>query len=86
MNISRNPEDYQPSTHALQMRRDRDISWPAVGETIKEGDVYQTPKEDRVLFVHDIDATEPIGVVANPFDGEVITIEWRTEDIDYPKI
>ena len=76
--ISRNPEDYRPTTHAGQQAKHRDIDWQHVAETIREGDIKNSHKENCVLFVKEfISKDKPVGVVANVEDGAIITVEYR---------
>ena len=76
--ISRDPSHYSPTTHAKQQRKHRGIDWQYVAETIKEGSINPSPKDDCVLFIQEfISEKKPIGVVANYVDGVIITVEYR---------
>jgi hypothetical protein len=87
MSVPRDPSSYHPSDHAVQQKRWRDISWEQVALTIESGSAHQTPQEDRVLFVQDFpDEEDPIGVIAIPDIGEIVTVEWRTKEVSHPKI
>jgi len=78
MNVSRQPKSYQPTTHAGQQAKHRDIGWQYVAETIKEGEITDSHKDDCVVFVREfISKEKPIGVVVNHVDGVIITVEYR---------
>lgn len=76
--ISRNPEDYSPTTHAGQQAKHRNIHWDYVAEAIREGEIQQSHKEDCVIFVREfVSKDDPVGVVANVENGAIITVEYR---------
>lgn len=79
MKIPRNASFYFPTIHAKQQRKWRDITWEKVSSTIELGEIDQE-HPDAVLFVKDFGDEYPVGVVANPKSGEIITIEWRHKD------
>jgi len=86
MSVPRDPSSYHPSDHAVQQKRWRDISWEQVANTIESGTAHQTPQEDRVLFIKDVGESDPVGVIAIPDIGEIVTVEWRTKEVSHPKI
>jgi len=87
MTVPQDPSHYSPSIHAIQQKRDRDITWDQVAKTIESGTAHQTPAEDRVLFVREFEEEEdPVGVVTVPDVGEIVTVEWRTKEVSHPKI
>jgi len=87
MSINQDPSHYSPSIHAVQKKRERDISWEYVAETIESGEAHATPAQDRVLFVKEFEDTEsPVGVVVLPDMGEIVTVEWRTKEVSHTKI
>lgn len=76
--IPRDPEAYRPTTHAGQQAKHRRIGWEYVAETIREGEIKPSHKENCVVFVREfISKDKPVGVVANYADGAVITVEYR---------
>jgi len=76
--VPRNPAFYHPSTHAGQQRKHRGIEWGQVSQTITDGRVKNSHKEDCKLFVREFEnTTKPVGVVANVENGHILTIEWR---------
>ena len=78
MRVPRDLENYYLTTHAKQQRRHRDIHLQYVEETINEGDIKPSPKENCVLFVREfISKDKPVGVVADYVDGAIITVEYR---------
>jgi hypothetical protein len=78
MDVPRDPEAYEPTTHAMQQRKHRRIGWDTVAETIETGDVKPSHKQNCCLFIKEYATLEhPVGVVANYEDGVVITIEFR---------
>jgi len=80
MTVSRDPSDYRPSNHAYNRSKERNIDWPLVASTIKDGEIRQADKPHQKLFVEDYYFTEyPVGVVVDPQDGQIITVEWRKD-------
>jgi len=80
MTISRNPDDYYPSDHATIRAKERGIDWPVVVNVIEQGEIKDSHKEDCVLFVDEYSFTpDPVGVVADYTDGEIITVEYRND-------
>jgi len=76
--IPRNPGEYEPTTHAGQQAKHRNIDWQYVAETIKEGEIEDSLKENCVVFVREfISKDDPVGVVVNHVDGVIITVEYR---------
>jgi len=78
MTVPRDPEHYSPSTHSKQQRRWRNIEWRQVAEAIQEGNVKNATGKDTYLFVHDKrEYDDPLGVVVDSADGQIVTVEWR---------
>jgi len=76
--IPRNPGHYSLTLHAKQQRRHRDIHLQYIEETIKEGKIEDSPKENCVLFVRDfISKDNPVGVVVDYTTGDILTVEYR---------
>lgn len=76
--LSRDPSDYYLSTHAGQQAKYRDISKDLISETIADGEVKQAHKPHQREFVKEYPHLEdPIGVVVDPSDTEIITVQWR---------
>lgn len=49
-----------------------------IESTIINGEIRQSHKENCVLFVQEFwFANNPVGIVANHVDGEILTVEWR---------
>ena len=84
MPVSRNPEDYYPSQHACQRAKYRNIDWPLVASTIKDGEVRNSHKDGCKVFVEDYHFTDdPVGVVVDITSGEIITVQWRDTSEDF---
>lgn len=78
--ISRDPGDYHMSYHATGRANYRHIDYEMVCETIRDGEIKNSHKENCCLFIKELWYTEnPVGVVANYEDGEILTVEWRKE-------
>jgi len=78
--IPRDPGMYHPSDHAVQQAKHRGIDWPEVAETIQEGRVKTTHKEDCCLFVRSVERkSNELAVVANIENGHILTVEWRKD-------
>jgi len=78
--VSRNPEDYHPTTHAVDRAKTRCIDWPIVASTIKDGELKNSHKDGCKLFVDEFEFLDnPVGVVANVDSGEILTVEFRKE-------
>lgn len=59
-------------------KRDRNIDRDMIESTIINGEIRQSHKENCVLFVQEFwFANNPVGIVANHVDGEILTVEWR---------
>jgi len=72
--ISRNPSDYSPTTHAKQRVRYRGIAWADISETIRTGDLVQSHKDDCWLFIQRFEQYDhPIKVVVDVNNSVVIT-------------
>jgi hypothetical protein len=76
--IPRDPEFYHPSEHARIRKRERDMSWDKVSNTIQNGRVKNAKGENCKLFVAEYEQDEnPVGVMANVDNGEIITVQYR---------
>lgn len=70
--VSRDPGDWHPTTHLGDRLRRRDIPSERIGETIANGETRAAPG-GVVHFVADTTADDPLTVVGDPADGEVVT-------------
>jgi len=81
--ISRNPEQYELSVHALNKAKQRDIPFETVSEAIRSGEIEPSPRDNCKVFVHNVHTDVlPIGVVVNVVDKDIITIEWEGRFVD----
>jgi len=77
----RDPSSYSPTVHCVQQYKHRDIALEDIAATIKEGKQKTTHKEDVYLFIKEFSWYEqPIGVVANIKNGNILTVEYRDKD------
>jgi len=78
--VPRDPSHYYPSDHCVQRKKERDIEWHHVSETLSNGTVKTTHKDGCRLFVCDLEnAKEPVGVIAHVESGRILTVQWRPE-------
>lgn len=76
--VPRDPSFYYPSTHATVRKKERNIPWDKVSETLAEGRLQESWKDDCKLFLKHFEGDDlPVGVVANYECGEILTVEWR---------
>jgi len=76
--VNRDPGHYWPSLHAQQQQRYRGIDWVDVSETIANGKMKYSHKENCKLFIKEFaHYDDPVGVVANYDNGEILTVEYR---------
>lgn len=75
--IPREPSHYQHTVHSKQQRRDRGIDNQTIADVIESGDVWKANKPHQREFVKWVgELPQPIGVVVDPRDGSIITVEW----------
>lgn len=78
--ISRDVGHYSLTIHARQQMKYRNIDELMIAETIENGEIRNSHKEDSCLFIHEFwFADEPVAVIANYLDGDIQTVEWRHE-------
>lgn len=78
--VPREPSNYQPTTHAVQQSKHRKIDFKDVAQVIQEGATRPTHKDDCYLFISELPHyNDPIGVVANIQNGNILTVEYRRE-------
>jgi hypothetical protein len=76
--IPRSPSHYQPTSHCVQQSRYRGIEYSIIAETIQDGTIKNSHKENCCLFINDFHfADDPVAVVVNYVDGAILTVEWR---------
>lgn len=76
--IPRDPSHYSLSTHAHQQARWREIDYRLIADTIKDGNIKNSHKDNCKLFIREYEfAQHPVAVVANYEMGVIITVEWR---------
>jgi len=81
MNIPRDTEFYELTTHGWNKAKQRNISGEYIRKTIQEGHVQEAGGGYPTMrFLNEfIELDEPIGLVANVETGEVVTVFWNTE-------
>lgn len=85
MKISNETREYNISDHASIRSFERDIPTQKIYKTIDSGEAKQTPKQTRILYTKQFDDdNEPVEVVVNRIEKEVITVMWESgEDNEY---
>jgi len=81
MNIPRDTEFYELTTHGWNKAKQRNISGTYIKKTIKEGHVQEANGGYPTMrFLKDFERLEkPIGVVANVETGEIVTVFHNTK-------
>jgi len=75
--IPRDPKQYFLSIHAGQQATHRGIEKDVISQAIREGTVTNANKPHQYEFVLSLPYHDnPVGVVVDPEDGEIITVEW----------
>jgi len=76
-NIPRDAGFYYPSEHAVIRKRDRNISWEIVSQTIETGEISEANGETRKTFTKWIaDEGDILCVVACIKTGNIDTMFW----------
>ena len=79
--VPRDPSFYYPSEHCVVRKKERDIEWSWVSETLCEGRVHPSMKESCRVFMDDVCERRPmLKVVANVECGEIVTVAWDNTD------
>jgi hypothetical protein len=75
--VSRDPQDWHLSRHALYRCKDRNIAYEDVAKTIQEGELtHGDPSDDNLLFSADVSSRSGnLGVVVDPSNSMVVTVE-----------
>ena len=78
MGVSRNPNTYSLTTHAFDRAKTRKIDEQMIAETIENGKLKNSHRDDCKLFIKEFHYTKyPVGVVVDVADNEIVTVEYR---------